>query len=283
VGVASFHPEGFKTASFFTGEKKATGMSLFMVGGNFGSALGPIFALFLVSSFGLKGTAGLFAPGLVMGTILMSNLSWLTGPVQADFKKKSDRNHARLTRKEIVSLFLIVATVTLRSWTQFGLVSYIPFYYINYLKGDPLHAGKLVTTFLLAGAFGNLIGSPIADRWQYKPFLFLTLVLVSPLLFLFYRAEGILSFIIIAVTGMVLLSNFGVTIVMAQAVLPQRLGMASGLMAGFAIGTGGAAVTLLGTIADHWSVPVALNTILILPLIASLLSLFIDYPRNKAA
>jgi MFS transporter, FSR family, fosmidomycin resistance protein len=283
VGVASFHPEGFKTASFFTGEKKATGMSLFMVGGNLGSALGPIFALFLVSSFGLKGTAGLFAPGIVMGIVLISNLSWLTGPVQADFKQKIDGNHARLTRKEIVPLLLIVAIVTLRSWTQFGLVSYIPFYYINYLKRDPLYAGKLVTTFLLAGAFGNLIGSPIADRWQYKPFLSLTLVLVSPLLFLFYRAEGILSFIIIAVAGMVLLSNFGVAIVMAQAVLPQRLGMASGLMAGFAIGTGGAAVTLLGTIADHWSVPVALNTILILPLIAFLLSLLVEYPRLKTA
>ena len=280
VGVASFHPEGFKTASFFTGEKKATGMSLFMVGGNFGSALGPIFALFLVSSFGLRGTAGLVVPGIVMGMILMANLSWLTGPVQTDFKRKIDRNHARLTRKEIVPLFLIVAIVTLRSWAQLGLVSYIPFYYINYLKGDPLHAGKLVTTFLLAGAFGNLIGSPIADRWHYKPFLSLTLVLVSPLLFLFYRAEGILSFIIIAVAGMVLLSNFGVTIVIAQAALPRRLGMASGLMAGFAIGTGGAAVTLLGTIADRWSVPTALNTILVLPLIAFLLSLFIEHPRQ---
>ncbi len=283
VGVASFHPEGFKTASFFTGEKKATGMSLFMVGGNLGSAVGPVFALFLVSSFGLKGTAGLVVPGIVMGTILMSNLSWLTGPVQTDFKKKSGGDHARLTRKEIGSLVLIVAIVTLRSWTQLGLVSYIPFYYINYLKGDPLYAGKLVTTLLLAGAFGNLIGSPIADRWQYKPFLTLTLFLVSPLLFLFYRAQGIQSFIIIAVLGMVLLSNFGVTIVMAQAALPRRLGMASGLMAGFAIGTGGAAVTLLGTIADHWSVPMALNTILVLPLIASFLSLFIEHPLHKAA
>ena len=282
MGVASFHPEAFKTASFFTGEKKATGMSLFSVGGNFGGALGPIFALLLVASFGLKGTAGLLAPGIVMGAVLISNLSWLTAPVQTDFKRKSGGKHARLTRKEIVALTLVVTIVALRSWTQLGLVSYIPFYYINYLKGDPLYAGKLITTFLLGGAFGNLVGSPIADRWQYKPFLSVTLILVSPLLFFFYRAEGILSFIIIAAVGMVLLSNFGVTVVMAQAILPQRLGMASGLMAGFAIGTGGAAVTLLGTIADHWSVPIALKVILLLPLIAFLLSLFIGYPRQKA-
>jgi FSR family fosmidomycin resistance protein-like MFS transporter len=283
MGVASFHPEAFKTASFFTGAKKATGMSLFVVGGNFGSALGPIIALLLVSSFGLKGTAGLLVPGIVMGTVLISNLSWLTAPVRTDFKQKSHGNDAPLTRKEIVPLSLIITIVALRSWTQLGLVSYIPFYYITYLKGDPLYAGKLLTTFLLAGAFGNLVGSPIADRWQYKPFLSLTLILVSPLLFFFYRTQGILSFIIIAALGMVLLSNFGVTVVMAQAILPQRLGMASGLMAGFAIGTGGAAVTLLGTIADHWGVPMALKAILVLPLLAFLLSLFVGYPRQRAA
>jgi MFS transporter, FSR family, fosmidomycin resistance protein len=283
MGVASFHPEAFKTASFFTGAKKATGMSLFVVGGNFGSALGPIIALLLVSSFGLKGTAGLLVPGIVMGTVLISNLSWLTAPVRTDFKQKSHGNDAPLTRKEIVPLSLIITIVALRSWTQLGLVSYIPFYYITYLKGDPLYAGKLLTTFLLAGAFGNLVGSPIADRWQYKPFLSLTLILVSPLLFFFYRTQGILSFIIIAALGMVLLSNFGVTVVMAQAILPQRLGMASGLMAGFAIGTGGAAVTILGTIADHWGVPMALKAILVLPLLAFLLSLFVGYPRQRAA
>jgi len=283
MGVASFHPEAFKTASFFTGAKKATGMSLFVVGGNFGSALGPIIALLLVSSFGLKGTAGLFVPGIVMGIVLILNLSWLMAPVQTDFKQKSTGKHVPLTRKEIVPLSLIITIVALRSWTQLGLVSYIPFYYITYLKGDPLYAGKLLTTFLLAGAFGNLVGSPIADRWQYKPFLSLTLILVSPLLFFFYRTQGILSFIIIAALGMVLLSNFGVTVVMAQAILPQRLGMASGLMAGFAIGTGGAAVTLLGTIADHWGVPMALKAILVLPLLAFLLSLFVGYPRQRAA
>ena len=94
--------------------------------------------------------------------------------------------------------------------------------------------------------------------------------------------EGPLLYVILALSGMILISSFGVTVVMAQAMLPQRLGMSSGLMVGFAIGTGGIGVTLLGTIADRWGVPMALKTILVLPLIGFVLSLFIQYPPKKS-
>jgi FSR family fosmidomycin resistance protein-like MFS transporter len=281
TGVASFHPEAFKTASFFTGEKKATGMSFFQVGGNLGIALGPVFALFLVTSFGLKGTLGLAFPGILMGAILFSTLPWLTTPVRTAFTQTKEEAKQPLTREETVPLFLLIAIVTVRSWIQLGLVSYIPFYYINYLKGDPLYAGKLVSTFLMAGALGTLLGSPVADWWGHKRFLSVSLILSFPFLFLFYHVEGPLLYVILGISGMILTSSFGVTVVMAQAILPQRLGMVSGLMVGFAIGTGGVAVTLLGTIADHWGVPMALKTIVVLPLVGFVLSLFIQYPPKK--
>jgi MFS transporter, FSR family, fosmidomycin resistance protein len=162
-----------------------------------------------------------------------------------------------------------------------GLVSYIPFYYINYLKGDPLYAGKLISTFLMAGAFGTLLGSPLADRWGHKKFLSSSLILVFPFLILFYFVEGPLLFLVIAIAGMVLVSSFGITVVMAQAIIPQRLGMASGLMVGFAIGAGGVGVTLLGTIADHWGVPTALKAISVLPVVGFILSLFIEDSPKK--
>jgi MFS transporter, FSR family, fosmidomycin resistance protein len=281
LGVASFHPEGFKTASFFTGENKATGMSIFAVGGNFGIALGPVFALTLVTAFGIRGTLGLIVPGILMGVILLFSLSWLTTPIHAAFTRTKKEVKPTLTRKEWIPLFLLIATVTVRSWVQLGLVSYIPFYYITYLKGDPLYAGKLVSTFLMAGALGTLLGSPLADRWGHRKFLSVSLILMFPLLILFYNTEGPFLFIVLAISGMVLVSSFGITVVMAQAIIPQRLGMASGLMVGFAIGAGGVGVTLLGTIADHWGVPMALKTIFVLPLIGFVLSLFIQYPPKK--
>lgn len=280
-GVASFHPEGFKTAHFFTGEKKATGMSIFSVGGNLGLALGPIWALTLVTLFNLKGTAGMIVPGILISAILLASISWLTTPVHSAFIQTREVGKKPILRKDLISLILLVSVVIARSWTQFGLVSYIPFYYINYLKGDPIYAGKLVSTFMMTGVLGTLVGAPIADQWGHRKFLSMTMFLSVPLFLVFYNTEGLISFIALGLAGMALISTFSVTVVMAQALLPQRLGVASGLMVGFAIGTGGIGVTLLGVIADRFGVPIALKLIFFLPLIGFGLSLLIRYPPKR--
>lgn len=161
-----------------------------------------------------------------------------------------------------------------------GLMAYIPFYYIDYLKGEPIYAGKLMSVFLLGGVVGTLVGSYLADRWGHKFFLILSMVLTTLLFPLIFVTEGFALFVALAVVGMMLISSFTVTIVMAQQLLPHNLGIASGLMVGFAIGTGGIGVTLLGLIADNFGVPVALKSIIVLPLAGVLLSLFIKYPRQ---
>jgi FSR family fosmidomycin resistance protein-like MFS transporter len=277
-GIASFHPEGFKTAHFFTGDRKATGMSIFAVGGNLGFALGPIVALFLVTHFGLHGTLGLVLPGLFIAIPLVLNLTMLTTPVKSAHKEASKKTKVSLTADQKVSFFLLIGIATIRAWTQFGLATYIPFYYIDHLKGNPLYAGKLVSTFLLAGAAGTLIGAPLADRWGHKRFLSTTLILSVPLLILFYYSSGAMSFIILGIAGMVLISTFALTTVMAQTLLPHNLGTASGMMVGFTISAGGIGVTLLGTIADTWGVTMAIKAVFVLPLIAFVLSLLVRYP-----
>jgi FSR family fosmidomycin resistance protein-like MFS transporter len=281
IGVASFHPEGFKTAYFFTGDKKATGMSIFAVGGNLGIALGPMVALALVSSFDLKGTMGLMIPGILIAIILSFNLSMLSTPVESAHKEAKQEVKRPLTKNQKISFSLLVSIATLRAWTQFGLATYIPFYYINYLKGNPLHAGKLVSTFLMAGALGTLVGAPLSDRWGHKQFLIATLALSSPLLLFFYYSSGFITFVFLGIAGMVLISTFALTTVMGQALLPQHLGMASGMMVGFTMSAGGLGVTLLGVIADTWGVPAAVKSIFLLPFIAFIISLWVKYPLGK--
>jgi MFS transporter, FSR family, fosmidomycin resistance protein len=83
IGVAGYHPEGFKTAFFFTGDKKATGMSIFAVGGNLGVAIGPVLALSLVTLFGLKGTLGLIVPGILLVLFITPSIPWLTTPARS--------------------------------------------------------------------------------------------------------------------------------------------------------------------------------------------------------
>jgi FSR family fosmidomycin resistance protein-like MFS transporter len=104
------------------------------------------------------------------------------------------------------------------------------------------------------------------------------MLLTLPFLFAFVYGGGSAAFVMLALAGMLFISTFSVTIVMAQTILRYRLGMASGLMVGFAVGTGGIGVTFLGMIADHWGVPVAMKAILILPLVGFFLSLLIQYP-----
>jgi len=118
----------------------------------------------------------------------------------------------------------------------------------------------------------------MADLWGHKRFVCWSMILTTPFLVIFVYGGGPMAFVVLALAGMLFISTFSVTIVMAQAILPCRLGMASGLMVGFAVGTGGIGVTFLGMIADHWGIPAAMKAILILPVIGFFLSLLIQYP-----
>ena len=130
----------------------------------------------------------------------------------------------------------------------------------------------------MAGVLGALLGAPLADRWGHKTFLLITLIVSFPLLLLFYYSSGLLAFLFLGMAGMVLISSFALTTVMGQALLPQHLGMASGMMVGFTISAGGVGVTLLGVIADTWGVPMAIKAVFVLPIIAAALTLLVKYP-----
>jgi MFS transporter, FSR family, fosmidomycin resistance protein len=280
LGIACFHPEGFKTASFFTGSRMATGMAVFTIGGNIGLALGPLAPTFIISHLGLNQLPLM----LLFPTIFLFSLIFVWGSIgRSRWTVKLKRKPLKDIHKgTYVSVGLIIAAVIMRSWTHFGLMAYIPFYYIDYEKGNPLYAGTLVSVFLFGGAIGTLIGSPLADRFGYKRYFIFSLALTTLLFPLIFITHGVMLFLSLAVVGMALISSFTVTIVMAQELLPNNLGVASGLMAGFAIGTGGIGVTLLGVIADHFGVPAALKSIMLLPVAGLLISCFISYPPGPS-
>jgi FSR family fosmidomycin resistance protein-like MFS transporter len=278
LGVAAYHPEGYKTAHFFTGERSVTGMSVFSVGGNLGLAIGPPMAIYVTRYLGFDALPVVIIPSLLCTVLILTQRKTIAIPKLEHSAQQKDAT--KTTMGSYVSLFLVVAIVIMRSWTQMGLLSYIPFYYINHLKGDPLFAGNLIFVFLACGAAGTLIGAPFADRWGHRFFIRLTMFLATvilPLMFVPFIANSHLLFVVLGLEGMILVSTFSVTIVMAQRLLPHRLGVASGLMVGFAIGTGGIGVTLLGIVADNFGVPVALESIMILPFIGFLLSLIVKY------
>ena len=280
-GIASYHPEGYKTAHFFTGEKRATGMAIFSVGGNMGFAIGPIISIYIIKYMGFSSLPVIIVPSLVFVAIII--FYWRDISIT---ELKKDRTAEKVFAQErqkgaYISLSILIAIVIMRSWTQMGLMTYIPFYYINHLKGDPLYAGKLVFVFLLGGAIGTLGGAPLADRWGHKRYLIISMFFSTLLLPLIFIVDGYMLFVVLGLLGLTLISTFSVTVVMAQQLLPRNLGVASGLMVGFAIGAGGICVTLLGVIADHFGVPAALESIMIIPLAGFILSMVLRYPEDS--
>ena len=279
LGVASFHPEGYKTAANFTGEKPVTGMAVFSVGGNLGMALGPIIAVYIIKYLGFSSLPAIIIPSLLFTIVIL--IYWkkiTTGQVARKVVKDASYEIPRAT---YVSVFLLIGIVMMRSWIQMGLMSYIPFYYINYLKGDPLYASALVSVFLLGGVLGTLGGAPVADRLGHKRYLTISMFLATLVLPLIFITQGMVLFVVLGLLGMIVISTFTVTVVMAQHLLPHNLGIASGLMVGFAIGAGGICVTLLGVVADHFGVPFALRSIAVLPLLGLILSLVLRYPDQS--
>jgi FSR family fosmidomycin resistance protein-like MFS transporter len=279
LGIASYHPEGYKTANFFTGEKSVTGMAIFSVGGNLGFSLGPIISIYIIQFLGFPSLPVIVLPSLIVTALIIHQRKVIAIPAMEHAKRQAGAPKAG--DGAYISLFMLIAIVIMRTWTQMGLLTYIPFYYINYMKGDPLYAGKLVFVYLLSGAIGTMIGAPLADRWGHRRFLRFTMFLASATLPLMFFVKGYMLFFVLGFQGMLLISTFAVTVVMAQKLLPAKLGIASGLMVGFAIGTGGIGVTVLGIIADNFGVPVALQSIMVLPFIGFILSLILRYKEKR--
>ncbi len=280
LGVAIYHPEGWRTANVFAGDKKATGMSIFGVGGNLGFALGPLLAVAFVKSLGLKGSAFFLLPGTAMAGVFLFSRFWRvnrpSGPVRSPVTASS-----ALGNSAVYPMSLLLGMVTLRSWAHIGLMTFIPFYYINYMKGDPMHAGNLLFAFLTAGTVGTIVGGPLADRFGHKKIMLFSLGVTCPLLVLFLLSSGFWSFFWFILAGFILIFSFTVSIVMGQFFMPNNMGMASGLIVGLALGTGGIGAAMLGLFADRWGVPATLWVVAFIPVGAFILAALIPYSPGK--
>jgi MFS transporter, FSR family, fosmidomycin resistance protein len=282
MGIATYHPETFKIVHFFTGSRKAMGMAFFQVGGNVGMAFGPLLVTFAMQLANLPGTLYFLIPGAAILAVLLFFFQELTLPLENGKKQEQTPTATSLPKKR-PSLWkpmtLLVIAVSLRSWAHMGLITFAPFYYINFLHGDPINAGRLVFAFLIGGALGTLGGGIVADRVGHKRFFWISMVLSIPLIFLFMHVSGMWVFIVLFIIGFVLISSFSVTVVMGQAILKDRLGMASGLMLGFVIGMGGVGAGILGVAADAWGILTVLRLIAVMPAIGLIPLSFFSYPE----
>jgi FSR family fosmidomycin resistance protein-like MFS transporter len=293
LGVAAFHPEGYKFAGLASGERRATGMSYFSAGGNVGYGFGPAAASIALH---LAGPRGLFylpvfsIPAAVILWFVASprrrnqlEAEWQATPAGSSSAAPShDKDGPPAAARAQFGgmaartvLTLLVTFVILRSWVSVGESSFIPLYFTGVRHLNPTYAGLLVSIFLGAGSVGTLLGGVAADRWGRRRMLLISMIILPPLLWLMPRAVGPVGLIAALIAGMAAVSTFAVVMVMAQSVIPGRIGLISGLIIGFAVGTGGIGTTLLGAVADRWGVLRALDLTALLPLAALGIALFL--------
>ena len=282
MGVAGYHPEGSKLAHFVSEEGRAgSSMAVFSVGGNIGFGLGPILAMFVLSFSGLGSVYGVAIPGLLAALIFMFFLpSFKKILAESSSKEKVKGQPAGSgNRKSSVSLILLILYVTVRSWIHAGLVYFIPFYFPAF-KGVT-EPGYLVSTFLIAGAVGTLLGGPFADRFGGRNGLLISMIISLIAIYPFLHLNGNWIPVLAFIVGASLISTFSTTVVFGQRLLPHNIGLASGLLLGFGVGMGSIGVTILGAIADSAGLPFTMNIISVLPVLGIVLAFTLPDVRNS--
>jgi FSR family fosmidomycin resistance protein-like MFS transporter len=270
VGVAAFHPEGSRFANYVSGSRRASGMSLFSVGGNLGFALGSVIVTPLVLAFGLHGTVFVLIPTWLMALVLLHELPRLRnfrvdvvdGRVQSSDEPEAWRPFTTLA-----------GVIALRSFAYFGMVTFIALYYVEVLHASKALGNTALTVMLFGGAIGTLIGGPLADRFGRRAVLLGSMCALPPLVVGFLLSGPALALVFAGIAGAVTIATFAITIVMGQEFLPGRLGLSAGVTIGLSIGLGGVGAPLLGLVADAFGPRAVFETIVVLPLLAVALTL----------
>jgi FSR family fosmidomycin resistance protein-like MFS transporter len=265
-GVGAFHPEGMKVAGHASGTRRASGMAFFATGGNLGFALGPLLANFAIAPLGLNGGLFLVIPGLVVGGLLLreyGHLAHIRG-------SRSAHGGGAPAVDQPTAFKWLLALIGLRSVAYYGLFTFVPLWEVS--RGHSKSYGNLLLSLvLLAGVAGTLSAGPLADRLGRRVVLLASMLLTPGLIVLYVEIGGTVGAIAVCLAGAVIVSTFGVTIVLAQEYLPSRIAMASGMSVGLASGLGGIAAVALGAVADA----IDLRTALLLMAIGPVIGVFV--------
>ncbi|AET69150.1 sugar phosphate permease [Desulfosporosinus orientis DSM 765] len=281
MGVAGYHPEGSKLAHFLSEDSKAgASMAVFSVGGNLGFGLGPMLAVFVLSFAGLRSIQGVMIPGVLAALLFMFLLPKFKNILaEKTHAQKKVIEKTKNAKNRVGSLVILMLYVTTRSWIQSGIIYFIPFYFPSF-KGiaEPEY---LVSTFLIAGAVGTILGGPFADRFGGKKGMLVSMVVCLVTLYPFIHLNGALLPILAFIVGAALISTFSTTVVFGQRLLPNNIGLASGMLLGFGVGMGSVGVTLLGVVADHVGLPITMNIISVLPVLGIILAVALPDVRAR--
>lgn len=276
LGSAVFHPEGSRVAHMAAGSKRGLAQSIYQVGGNTGQALAPLITALILVPLGQKGAAW-FTLVAAMAVILLVYIAiWYSKKLNLDLQALKQKGKSALAAenpfsgKIIFYLTLLLFLIFARSWYVSGITNFYAFYAIDNYGFSIQKAQGFLFAFLVAGALGTFFGGPLADRFGKRNIILISLVGTAPLSIIMPFVPQAFAFIILMLTGFILMSSFSVTVVYAQELVPGKVGLMSGLTVGLAFGMGAIGSIVLGYLADQIGLSLTIILTGFLPLLGIL-------------
>ena len=269
TGSSVFHPESSRVARMASGGRHGLAQSLFQVGGNVGSALGPLLAALFIIPHGQRSVAW-FSLAALFGMVVLVGIGRWYSANRVRLKPRVRRDGAGngLTQKQVLGALAVLGVLVFSKYFYLAsLNSYFTFYLIDKFGLSVREAQLYLFLFLAAVAVGTVVGGPIGDRVGRKIVIWVSILGVAPFTLMLPYANLFWTGALVVVIGMVLASAFSAIVVYAQELVPGKVGMIAGLFFGFAFGMGGVGAAALGKLADATSIGYVYQVCAYLPLL----------------
>lgn len=284
TGSSIFHPEASRMAHMAAGGRHGFAQSLFQVGGNFGTSLGPLLAAWIVMPTG-QGSIAYFTIIALLGIIVLARVGvWYKARLSQKAKKKSNQvaKYAHLSSRQVAGTIGVLIGLVISKYVYLvSFTSYYPLYLIErfHISNEASQICSFV--FLFAVAAGTFAGGPIGDRFGRKMVIWFSILGVAPFAMILPYAGLYATIVLTVFIGMILASAFSAILVFAQELLPGRVGAIAGLFFGFAFGVSGIAAAVLGAWADKTSLTHVFHICSYLPLLGMLAALLPKIEDNS--
>ena len=284
VSSASYHPQASKTVNFLSDENsKAQNMGLFSLGGNAGMAAGSMMMTFLIGmSGGLHNTMYFVLPGILVFCFMMHYMpEYKRVNLEHSLKRAAAKAKGNAEKLSYFGLVMVLFFIFMRSTIHTGISTYLPLFFMKFRDAEPVFASLLVTVFLLGGVAGTYIGAVLSDKLGARAIIIGSMVLSIPPIWALDKVSTEFTIVTaVAFAGFFIIGSNATTIVLAQTMLPNNVGMAAGLTIGFSVGLGGLGVTILGVMADNYGLPFVIQLLTWLSVGATLMTVKIPIPES---
>ncbi len=284
IGSSVFHPEGSRVAFYASGGKRGLAQSIFQLGGNGGSAIGPLLVAMVIIPFGQPFIAWFIIAALLGMGILSGVGAWYRRFLNSPSFSRSaavEKKNGISDRKVTISLAILLILIFSKFFYMAAITNYFTFYLMDKFSIGIQESQLYLFAFLGAVAAGTLLGGPAGDRFGRKIIIWISILGAAPFTLLLPYTDLPLTVLLAVITGFIMASAFSAIIVYAQELVPGKIGMISGLFFGFAFGMGGLGSAILGYWADVTSINHVFYLCSFLPLIGIITVFLPDLKKVK--